>query len=74
MGYIRSIVTRREYSQVRRAGEQAMPCAPGSPQKKEFQQVQSSDLRRLIAMEVLREWLEKTAAAIVAVLFEEHLY
>ncbi len=33
----------------------------------------SADLRRLIAMEVLREWLEKTAAAIVAVLLEEHL-
>jgi len=29
---------------------------------------------RLIAMEVLCEWLEKTAAAIVAVLSEEHLY
>jgi hypothetical protein len=34
----------------------------------------SADLCRLIAMEVLREWLEKTAAAIVAVLSEEHLY
>jgi hypothetical protein len=42
--------------------------------KKEFRQVYSADLRRLIAMEVLREWLEKTAAAIVADLSEEHLY
>jgi hypothetical protein len=30
---------RRGASNAMRAGEQAMPCAPGSPQKNEFRQV-----------------------------------